>query len=191
MIRTLCILLISSLVLSAQENPTEDPAHQQLRDLRTEMIAAIESRDIDRMMTYVHPEIVTTWQDGETTRGVDELRAYYDRLGKDAFVAFKVPHKPDDLSILQGGDTAISNGIVVANYKILGKDYEFTSRWTATLSLVDGQWKVIAYHVSLNALDNPVIDAAKSFIWMAAGIGILIGLLIGFLLCLFRKRKAG
>jgi len=38
------------------------------------MIAAIESRDIDRMMTYVHPEIVTTWQDGETTRGVDELR---------------------------------------------------------------------------------------------------------------------
>ena len=74
MIRTLCILLISSLVLSAQETPTEDPAHQQLRDLRTEMIAAIESRDIDRMMTYVHPEIVTTWQDGETTRGVDELR---------------------------------------------------------------------------------------------------------------------
>ena len=74
MIRTFCILLISSLVLSAQENPAEDPAHQQLRDLRTEMIAAIESRDIDRMMTYVHPEIVTTWQDGETTRGVDELR---------------------------------------------------------------------------------------------------------------------
>ena len=55
MIRTLCILLISSLVLSAQENATEDPAHQQLRDLRTEMIAAIEARDIDRMMTYVHP----------------------------------------------------------------------------------------------------------------------------------------
>lgn len=77
MIRTLCILLISSLVLSAQENATEDPAHQQLRDLRTEMIAAIESRDIDRMMTYVHPEIVTTWQDGETTRGVDELRTLY------------------------------------------------------------------------------------------------------------------
>ena len=40
MIRTLCILIISSLVLSAQENSAEDPAHQQLLDLRTEMIAA-------------------------------------------------------------------------------------------------------------------------------------------------------
>ena len=77
MIRTLCILLISSLVLNAQENATEDPAHQQLRDLHTEIIASIESRDIDRMMTYVHLEIVTTWQDSETTRGVDELRTLY------------------------------------------------------------------------------------------------------------------
>ncbi len=41
------------------------------------MIAAIESRDIERMMTYVHSEIFTTWQDGETTRGVDELRTLY------------------------------------------------------------------------------------------------------------------
>ena len=60
MIRTLCILLISSLFLSAQEKSSQDSAHQQLRDLHTEIIASIESRDIDRMMTYVHLEIVTT-----------------------------------------------------------------------------------------------------------------------------------
>lgn len=77
MIRTLCILLISSLFLSAQEKSPQGSAHQQLRDLRTEMIAAIESRDIERMMTYVHSEIFTTWQDGEITRGVDELRTLY------------------------------------------------------------------------------------------------------------------
>ena len=77
MIRTLCILLISSLFLSAQEKSPQNSAHQQLRDLRTEMIAAIESRDIERMMTYVHSEIFTTWQDGEITRGVDELRTLY------------------------------------------------------------------------------------------------------------------
>ena len=41
------------------------------------MITAIESRDIERMMTYVHSEIFTTWQDGEITRGVDELRTLY------------------------------------------------------------------------------------------------------------------
>ena len=77
MIRTICILLISSLFLSAQEKSPQDSSHQQLRDLRTEMIAAIESRDIERMMTYVHSEIFTTWQDGEITRGVDELSTLY------------------------------------------------------------------------------------------------------------------
>ena len=46
MIHTLCILLISILFLSAQEKSPQDSANQQLLDLRTEMIAAIESRDI-------------------------------------------------------------------------------------------------------------------------------------------------
>ena len=134
MIRSLSILFLSCTILTAQESASEDPAHQQLRDLRSEVITAIESRDIDKMMVYVHPEIVTTWQDGETTHGADELRAFYERLGKDAFVAFKVPHKPDGLSILHGGDTAISTGKVVADYKLFGKEYEFTSRWTTTPS---------------------------------------------------------
>lgn len=176
-------LLLSILTLHAQDAVVaNDASHQQLRDTRTEIIAAIESRDVDRMLKYVHPDVVVTWQNGESTRGVAELRAFYDRLGKDAFVGYKIPHQPDGLSILHGGDTALSTGLVVANYKLLGRDYEFTSRWTATLVLQEGKWLVAGYHVSLNALDNPILNAAKSALWIAGVIGFLVGGLVIYLL---------
>ncbi len=167
--------------------PAEDPIHQQLRETRKEIIAAIEARDLNRMLAHVHPDVVVTWQNAETTHGVAELRTFYDRMGKDSFVSFKVPHQPDQLSILHGGDTAISAGHVVANYKLLGKDYEFTSRWTATLVLKDGKWLLAAYHISLNALDNPILSTAKSLLGVAAFIGFLFG--VGLLLLLKKIRR--
>lgn len=185
--RLFLLLLLSTLTLQAQEATivASEATHQQLRDTRAEIIAAIESRDVDRMLNFVHPDVVVTWQNGETTHGVDELRAFYERSGKDSFVGFKVPHKPDGLSIIHGGDTAISTGLVVANYHLLGRDYEFTSRWTATLVQQEGgKWLVAGYQVSLNALDNPILNAAKSALWIAGLLGFLVG---GVVIYLFKK----
>ncbi len=182
-------LLLSLLTLHAQDDANPAVAsndHEELRKLRTDVIAAIESRDVDKMLEFVHPDIVVTWQDGEATQGVDQLRAFYDRAGKDAFVGYKVPHQPDDLSIIHGGDTAISKGYVIANYHLMGKDYEFKSRWTATLVKQDGKWLVAGYHVSLNALDNPILNTAKSALWVAGGIGLAIGGIVVFIL---KKRR--
>jgi uncharacterized protein (TIGR02246 family) len=185
--RQLAALFLSMLTLQAQDGAS--PAsndHEQLRQLRTDIIDAIESRDVDKMLKFVHPEITVTWQDGQSTQGIDQLRAFYDRAGKDAFVGFKVPHQPDDLSFIHGGDTAISKGYVIANYHLIGRAYEFKSRWTATLVKQDGKWLVAGYHVSLNALDNPILDAAKSALWIAGGIGLVIG---GILVLILKRRR--
>lgn len=185
--RLLLALLLSTFALHAQDAApiAEDPIHQQLRETRKQVIAAIESRDLNRMLIHVHPDAVVTWQNGETTHGINELRAFYDRLGKDSFVGYKIPHQPDSISIIHGSDTAISAGKVVADYKLLGRNYEFTSRWTATLVQQDGKWLVAAYHVSLNAFDNPILNAAKSLLWLAG----LIGLLLGGIATFWFKRK--
>ena len=185
--RQIVALLLSMLTLQAQDGASPASTdHEQLRQLRTDIIDAIESRDVDKMLKFVHPEIVVTWQDGQSTQGIDQLRAFYDRAGKDAFVGFKVPHQPDDLSVIHGGDTAISKGYVVANYHLIGRDYEFKSRWTATLVKQDGKWLVAGYHVSLNALDNPILNAAKSALWIAGGIGLVIG---GILVLILKRRR--
>lgn len=165
----------------------EDPAHNELRTLRTQVIEAITKGDIDAVLSHVHPQVVVTWQNAEVCRGGAELKAFFERMGKATFKGYKVPPTPDDLTVLYGGDTGVSFGYVIGQYHLLGKELEFKSRWTATLVKENGKWLLASYHVSLDALDNPLLNAAeKSLIWVAVGTGVfglLAGLLIG------RRRK--
>ena len=164
----------------------EDPAHNELRTLRTEVIEAITKGDFDAVMRHVHPNVVVTWQNADVCRGVKGLREFFDRMGKETFRGYKVPPTPDDLTILYGGDTGVSFGKTVASYKLFGKDFEFTSRWTATLVKENGRWLLASYHVSLNALDNPVLNAAKRTL-ILTGVGALVaGLILGLVIA---KRK--
>ena len=46
---------------------------------------------------------------------------------------------------------------------------------------------VSSYHVSLNALDNPILDAAKTLLWVVGAVGVLLGLAVGFVI--WRRKK--
>ena len=109
-------------------------------------------------------------------------------MGKESFKGYKVPPTPDELTIFHGGDTGISFGETVAEYKLLGKNYELKSRWTATLVKVDGKWLLAGYHISMNVLDNAILTAAKSGLYLAAGVALVIGILLGR--SLFKRRSA-
>ena len=105
-----------------------------------------------------------------------------------AFKSYKVDPTPDQPATLLGDDTAVSSGRSVAHYTLMGTEYEFENRWTATLVKENGKWLLVGYHVSLDALDNPIIDIAKRGLYWAGGIGVLVGLLGGFVVG--RKRTA-
>jgi ketosteroid isomerase-like protein len=172
----------------ASRGATEDPAHNELRALRTAVIDGISKGDIDAVLKYVHPNVVVTWQNNVVCRGADGLKTFFNRMGKETFRGYKVPPTPDELTILYGGDTGVSFGEVVAQYELLGKSFEFKSRWTATLVKENGQWLLASYHVSLNALDNPLLNSAKhSLAWAAIAAGV-IGVLVGWLVG--RRKKA-
>jgi ketosteroid isomerase-like protein len=164
----------------------EDPAHNQLRALRTEIIDTITKGDFESLVRHVHTNVVVTWQNAEVCRGHQGLRDFLNRMGKEAFKGYRVPPTPDELTILHGGDTGVSFGHVVAQYKLFGTDYEFKSRWTATLVRENDRWLLASYHVSLNALDNPLLNAAKQSLYWVGGVAAMIGLIIGLLL---GKRK--
>lgn len=189
--RTLHVLLLLGLTFFSvrlMAQPAEDPAHNELRALAKEVIQGITKGDIDAVLAHVHPNIVVTWQNSEVCRGAPALKEFFNRMAKDTFKGYKVPPTPDELTILYGGDTGVSFGKVVGQYTLFGKEFEFHSRWTATLVKENGRWLLASYHVSLNALDNPLINSAKkSLIWAAVGTGVaglLVGLLIG------RRKKA-
>ncbi len=162
-------------------NAVEDPAHDELRALRTGVLDAINKGDIDGVLKYLRPDVVITWQNNEVCRGHEGLREFFHRLGKQAFKGYKLPPTPDELTILQG-DTGISFGETIADYRLLGKDYEMKSRWTATLVKENGRWLLASYHVSMNVLDNPLLNAAKQAAYWAGGLALLIGVLVGLLI---------
>ena len=185
----LAILLSVNNFAHAQETPPEDAAHNELRALRSEVLNAITQGEFDKALAYVHPNVVVTWQNNEVCRGHKGLKDFMNRMGKEAFKSYKLPPTPDELAIIYGGDTALSFGKTVAQYKILGKELELTSRWTATLVKENGRWLLAGYHVSVNALDNPLLNAAKQALYWMGGLAGLLGLAIGWVIGMRRARR--
>jgi uncharacterized protein (TIGR02246 family) len=185
--RTL-LAFFSILIFSLTLHAAEDPAHAELRALRTEIVDAITRGDIDTVLKHVHPDVVITWQDNQVCRGKDGLKEFFEKSAKTTFKGYKVPPTPDGLCILHDGDTGISTGETVAAYTLLGKEHEMRSRWTATLVKQDGQWLLAGYHISMNVLDNPLLNTAKNSLYVAAGVALLLGLGIGKII--FRRKMA-
>lgn len=179
-------LLVSGwLIVGATWNSllaAEDPAHQELRTVRTEVIEAITKGDFDRVLQHVHTNVVVTWQNHEVCRGHQGLKEFFNKTGKQTFQGYKIPPTPDELTILHGGDTGVSFGETIAQYTLLGKSRELKSRWTATLVKENGRWLLAGYHVSMNVLDNPLLNAATQSLYWTAGGTLLAGLGVGWLL---------
>jgi ketosteroid isomerase-like protein len=181
------VLLAMLADLSAQINPPaakapEDPAHQELRILRTNVVDAIIKGDVESVLPHLHTNVVITWQNNEVCRGHQGVREFFHRMGKHAFRSYKIPPTPDELTILHGSDTGVVFGNSVGQYALFGHEYEFQNRWTATVVKENGRWQLASYHVSLNALNNPLLDAAKKSLFVIGGIGTAIGLILGTLI---------
>jgi len=179
-------LLVAGLCLSFclgrfTARAAEDAAHNDLRTLRSEVIEAITKGDIDSVISHVHSNVVVTWQNNEVCRGHQGLRDFFNRMGKQTFRGYKVPPTPDELTILYGGDTGVSFGQTVAQYTLFGKSYDLKSRWTATLVKENGKWLLAGYHISMNVLDNPLLNGAKQALFWAAGGALVVGLIVGWL----------
>lgn len=183
---TAAVLCACGIVASAQIQIDEDPVHTELRQLRTNVVESIVSGDFEKTLEYCHTNVVVTWQNNEVCRGHAGLQEFFQRVGKDAFKGYKVPPTPDAPTILHGGDTGIAYGMNISDYNLFGKHFVFTNRWTATLVRENDRWLLAAYHVSINVLDNPLLNGATRSLGWGVGLGALGGFLIGMLV--FRRR---
>ena len=177
--------------LPGAEAPGE-ATHNELRALRDGLLAAINQGDLERELTYLHPNAVITWHNAEVSRGREGVRAYYNRLmhGPDKLVdRFSTEIAVDELTILHGENTGISFGSSVEHFTLTnGSSFDLKGRWTTTLVRENGHWLVASLHVSTNIFDNVMLDLAKKYTLRAAGLGLLIGAILGWLIG--RRRKA-
>lgn len=178
-------MVIASSVLAQQPTETNDQEaiHNELRELKKGLTDAVLKQDFDAQLKYVSPDVVVTWQNGEVVRGIPGLKEFLDKnQGKAArvFQGYKEPPTPAELTILYGDDTGVSYGTSVASYSLLGKQFELTNHWTATLVRQDGRWVIAAYHVSSDILDNPLINTAKNSLFWVGGITLVVGGALGW-----------
>lgn len=178
----------------SQTPPSPDEAtHNELRALRDGLLAAMRQGDVERELTYLHPNVVVTWHNAEVSRGRDGVRAYLDRMlkGPNKVVAsYGADVKVDELTILYGGDTGISFGSAVEHFKMTnGRTFDLPARWSATLVKDGDRWLIASLHSSDNLFDNPLLNLTRRAVYLAAGAGILAGLIVGILIG--RRRRAG
>ena len=148
--------------------------------------------DVERELTYFHPDAVVTWHNAEVSRGRGGIRDYLKRMleGPDKAVeSFRADVKVDELTILHGGDTGVSFGSAVEHFELTsGRTFDLPARWSATLVKENGRWLIASLHASDNLFDNPLLDLARRMAWLAGGIALVSGLALGFLLG--RRRRA-
>src|SRR5579872_7588838 len=78
----LSLTLFASASLRAQ-NPAgsnENPAHQELRQLRDGLLAAMNRGDLEGTLKFLHTNCVITWHNAEVSRGHDGVRSYFNRV---------------------------------------------------------------------------------------------------------------
>jgi hypothetical protein len=167
--------------------PPEDPEHQNLRQVRDQMVEAFNRRKIDTLLGFLHPDVVVTWQNGEVSRKRDGVRKYYDKmlLAPDAIVKALNIEAVDvaELSILYGKDqhTAIAWGTMKDHYTLRdGMTFNLNTRWTVTLIREGGRWLVAEAHLSDNLFDNEILHIAvrRAALWTGIA-ALLIGLMLG------------
>jgi ketosteroid isomerase-like protein len=171
----------------------DEAIHNELRAMREVLTKAVLAGDIEAQLSRVNDNVVVTWQNNEVVRGKDGLKKFLGEMsnGKErVFQRYKVPPTADDLSIVYGGDAAIAFGSSTPHYKLHGMEFDLENRWTATLVKEGDTWKIAAYHVSGNILDNPVLNLAKQSLYWAGGIGVVVGLVLGALLMWLMKRQS-
>lgn len=182
-------------VHAAEQDPPEAevPAHEELRALRDRLVDAVEKRDVDSMLDSMHEDVVVTWLNGEQSRGRNAVRDYYNRMmeGDEKIVdSFSLDNvEVTELTILYGDDAGVAYGTAKSRFVLTdGRNFSIETPWTATVVKQDEDWVIAAFHSSADVFGNAILDVVKNWIWKAAAIAGVVGLLLGLLIMAVIKR---
>ena len=187
----LCVMLLGRPLLA--QNVSQAADHEALRKLKTDVITAINTRNVQSMDTLLHKPFMSTLITQDSFTDIERLKAYFDGLFTRPVLRINkitMEAEPDEQAQIYTGTFAVARGGTKEVYELGdGRTYTIPGRWTATTIKDNGQWKVLAVHTGVNFIDNPVMTAVeKSTLYFGAG-GVAVGAVIGFLLGFLIRRK--
>lgn len=170
------------LVFTQQTLFAEDPAHAELRQLKSEFEDILKKRDIDGLLNLLHPNVVITWHNTEVSRGREGVKKFITRMiftDSPVVKEFHTEFDVDELTILYG-NTGIAFGNSNDNLVLSeGVEIKSKNRWTATLVKEKNKWLVTSAHLSSNLFDNTLLSAAKSSVYFIGALSLVLGIIFG------------
>ena len=177
-------LVFVSAAAFAQADVATAPAEteQAITRLREGLVDSFNRGDIDRLLTFLDTNAVVTWQNGGVCEGPAAVKAYHERMMKgDHPVVSKVTADPKILGRHVQDGWAVSWGNLNDRFVLAdGRELPLNSHFTATIVKHEDRWLVSAFHVSVNAFDNPIMTLAVKKISLIVGVvAVIAGLLLG------------
>ena len=134
--------------MTAEENRATDEA--QIRQLVDDWVKALRAKDIDRVMSYYAPEIVS-FNLAPPLRA--RLRADAYRKGLEEWLSTfqdSIGYEMSELEIVAGGDLAFAHSINhITGKRKTGEESDIWVRATIGYRKNDGKWEVTHEHVSV------------------------------------------
>ena len=182
-------LLSLSVGLAQEPAPDDERADDRaaLRALGAQYEQAINSGDLRPLAPSVTPAASAVFATNHEVHGLDAMQQYFDatkeQLGRGSTYTVKL--KPDRTEFF--GDLALARGTSDEVARLgSGREYRFTTHWTALLRKDAGGWKAHRLHVSMDPLDNPAIAARLQW---RTGITAAIGVLAAITAFLLGRRS--
>ena len=169
----------------ADDEQDQAVAHEQLRQLRTDVEAATASGDWQSLTPFLTSRVIVTWLDGTQSHGPAAVIAYLESKsgGPNPIVEkYTLTTEVKELSDFYGANTATAFGTATSNFVLRGRELSISGPWSATMVRDDGQWKLAALSASVGAFDNPLLTWTWRLVWIVGVIAGVLGLVVGWLL---------
>ena len=195
----LVIALAAAGLAQAADMPALDPNdlrigdRKALRDLLLKTEQAFNKVDVDAVIGVLDKDAVVVWQDAVRTASHQQVRDHYKRTFEGAggaiLKSMSIKAALTAPARFYGNDYAIAYGTTKENYELVGGlKVSLDGLWTTHLAKHDGAWKVTALHFSTNPFANDVVRQAGQSGWIFGVVGVVAGLVLGWLIG--RRRKA-
>ena len=177
LITILFIFFLPISVNSATDTGTEAD-HEQLREMLVLVTEAINSGEPTQLDQYLHKDFAVTLMTQEVMTQQKPIKHYFDKWFNKEGSLIKSMMTDPEASIrtnIYDGKFGMVYGTTVDTYGLKdGREFSFNAGWTATLIKEENEWKLLALHVGVNPINNPLINGYRS--WMGlGGVGIEIG----------------
>jgi ketosteroid isomerase-like protein len=165
--KLICIIaLLTSTVTFAATNTGTEADHEQLRQLLIATQEAVNNDRLEELEAHLHEDYVITVMNQQIVTRDRTLTQLFNEWFKkpDAIIkSLKIAPVASVETRIYDGRFGFCYGTSTDSYELAdGRSFAFESKWTATMIKQGDQWKLLALHVGVDPIENPLIDGYRA-----------------------------